>query len=264
MKSLLIDLDGVLYTGDAVIKGAVNTVNWLRENAIPHIFLTNTTSRPREGIHRKLHRLGISFSPDQILTPVIAASNWLQENTDGPAALFVPHSTKSDFSKIPQLPEATETGAASVVIGDLGEAWDFCTLNRAFRLLIEDHNPPLIALGMTRYWRAEDGLRLDVAPFIKALEYAIGREAIVLGKPARGFFDAALKLIDANTDDTFMIGDDIVGDIQGAQSVGMMGLLVKTGKFRKSDIESYIRPYAVIESISELPEWWAENVLGKC
>lgn len=264
MKSLLIDLDGVLYTGDAVINGALNTVNWLQENAIPHVFLTNTTSRPRLDIHQKLQRLGISIDLDQILTPVIAASNWLQEITDGPAALFVPEATKSDFSDVPQLADGIETGAASVVIGDLGEAWDFWTLNRAFRLLIEDHNPPLIALGMTRYWRAEDGLRLDVAPFIKALEHAIGRDAIVLGKPSKRFFNAALKLIDANAEDTFMIGDDIVGDIHGAQSAGMAGLLVKTGKFRQSDLESQLKPYSVIESIAELPAWWGKNVLEQC
>jgi HAD superfamily hydrolase (TIGR01458 family) len=148
-----------------------------------------------------------------------------------------------------------------VVVGDLGEAWDFKTLNRAFRLLIEDHKPPLIALGMTRYWRAEDGLRLDVAPFIKALEHASGREAIVLGKPARGFFDAALDLISASTAESFMLGDDIVGDINGARSVGINGILVRTGKFRETDLKSPIKPFAVIESIAGLPGWWKNNVL---
>ena len=41
-----------------------------------------------------------------------------------------------------------------------------------------------VALGLTRYWRAADGLRLDVGGYVRALEYATGRRAVVLGKPA--------------------------------------------------------------------------------
>ena len=52
--------------------------------------------------------------------------------------------------------------------------------------------PRLIALGMTRYWRGKDGLLLDVAPFVTALECAADCEAVVVGKPAAAFFDAAL------------------------------------------------------------------------
>ena len=29
-----------------------------------------------------------------------------------------------------------------------------------------------------------------------------------------------------------MIGDDIVGDVEGAQMLGMTGILVRTGKYR--------------------------------
>lgn len=45
----------------------------------------------------------------------------------------------------------------------------------------------LVALGMTRYWRAADGLRLDVAPFVKALEHATRCAATVIGKPSKAF-----------------------------------------------------------------------------
>jgi ribonucleotide monophosphatase NagD (HAD superfamily) len=31
-----------------------------------------------------------------------------------------------------------------------------------------------------------DGLSLDVGPFVAAIEFATGREAYVVGKPARG------------------------------------------------------------------------------
>jgi ribonucleotide monophosphatase NagD (HAD superfamily) len=53
-----------------------------------------------------------------------------------------------------------------------------------------------------------------------------------------------------------MIGDDIVGDVAGAQRVGLRGVLVRTGKFRNSDLDGEIRPEAVLASIAELPDWW--------
>jgi len=53
-----------------------------------------------------------------------------------------------------------------------------------------------------------------------------------------------------------MIGDDIRGDVGGAQSVGISGLLVRTGKFQASDLEGDIEPAAVLDSIADLPGWW--------
>ena len=49
-----------------------------------------------------------------------------------------------------------------------------------------------------------------------------------------------------------MIGDDMETDIQGAQSIGMKGVLVMTGKFRKSDLpHPNIKPDAVVKNLNE-------------
>lgn len=159
-------------------------------------FLTNTTSRPRRALVDQLASMGIEVEEAAILTPAVAAVHRLERETTGPVTLFVPPATAEEFAHLPRLPDSEESGAAAIVIGDLGPAWDFGTLNRAFRLLMENPAPELVALGMTRYWRAADGLRLDVGPFVKALEYASGAEAVVLGKPAGPFFRTALELLD--------------------------------------------------------------------
>jgi Haloacid dehalogenase-like hydrolase len=46
MPGLLLDLDGVFYVGDDMVPGAADAVDWLRRAGVPHLFLTNTTSRP--------------------------------------------------------------------------------------------------------------------------------------------------------------------------------------------------------------------------
>jgi len=263
MKALLFDLDGVLYEGDRAVPGAAEAVRWFQQAAVPHLHLTNTTSRPRAALVAKLAGLGIAVTAEQIFTPALAANSWLRDHAPGPAALFVPPATAAEISAVPRLPETAESGASSVVLGDLGEAWNFRRLNRAFRLLMAAPPPALVALGMTRYWRAPDGLRLDVAPFVAALEHATGARAVVLGKPAASFFEAALALLECAAGDAVMIGDDIVGDVEGAQTVGMCTLLVRTGKFRESDLDGDVRPDGVLDSVAELPAWWQRGSRGR-
>jgi phospholysine phosphohistidine inorganic pyrophosphate phosphatase len=97
---------------------------------------------------------------------------------------------------------------------------------------------------------------LDVAPFIKALEHAADCEAVVMGKPAGEFFYAAVRKLGTAPSDTVMIGDDIRGDVGGAQAAGLAGILVRTGKFRPRDLEGEIEPDAVLDSVADLPQWW--------
>jgi HAD superfamily hydrolase (TIGR01458 family) len=263
MRGILFDLDGVLYNGDEPITGAAEAVAWVRERGIPHLFVTNTTSCGADVIASKLAGFGIPAEGGQILTPPRAAVAWLAGRPRGPLALFVPPKTQPEFAGFDVLPDERETGADYVIVGDLGERWDFSTINRAFRLLHNNPSATLIALGMTRFWQAPDGPRLDTAPFVVALEHATGRRAIVLGKPSREFFQTALASLGLAPADTVMIGDDIRTDVAGAQASGLKGALVRTGKFRAKDLEEGIQPDAVLDSIAELPGWWQEPEVYK-
>jgi HAD superfamily hydrolase (TIGR01458 family) len=256
--AILFDLDGVFYQGDQALPGATEVAHWVRDEEIPHLFLTNTTSRPRQALVTKLAGFGIETNTSRILTPAVVASNWCRQNIPGGAvALFVPEATRAEFDGLPHSDCADEV--AAVIVGDLGEKWNFDRLNRAFSYLMAAKHPQLIALGMTRYWQAPEGLRLDVAPFVMALAHAASVEPLVTGKPDPAFFQAALSMLDAKPAETVMIGDDIRGDIEGAQSAGLRGLLVRTGKFRENDLAQGIRPDALFDSLAELPAWYLEN-----
>jgi len=193
MRAILFDMDGVLYNSGQTIEGTAEALQWVRARRIPHLFVTNTSSRGRDALIEKLARFGVPSSKDEILTPAAAAARWLRMHGSGPVALFVKASLRDEFTGVASVDENAETGARYVVIGDLGDAWDFHTLNRAFRLLHSNPEATLIALGMTKFWEAPDGLSLDVAPFVAALEHAARRQAVVFGKPSRAFFDILLE-----------------------------------------------------------------------
>lgn len=257
MAGVLLDLDGVVYVGDEALPGAAETIEWLTREGIPFRFLTNTTSRPRSAIVAKLARLGIDADEDRLLTPAVAAAEWLRREDIEHPAVFVPDATAAEFAAFEPLAASVDEGAGAVVLGDLGTGWDYATLNRAFRLLMADPDIPLIALGLTRYWRAEDGLRLDVGGYVRALEYATGRRAVVLGKPDPAFYGTAVAALGVDAGEVVMVGDDLRADVEGAQRAGLAGVLVRTGKFTPADLRADVTPDAVLDSIADLPRWWA-------
>lgn len=258
MSAILFDLDGVLYEGDKAISGAAEAVNWFIENRVPHLFLTNTTSRSRLALIDKLAGYGITSKVNDFLTPPVAARQWLLTNQLKNIAVYVPAETKQEFSEFNCIDSEKEKVDA-VVIGDLGEQWSFALMNRVFRQLINNPDAQLVALGMTRYWRASSGLQLDVGPMVKAFEYATDINAVVTGKPANAFYKAAITLL-GEQDVIVMIGDDIHGDIEASQHAGLKAILVRTGKFKQSDLQSGITPDAVLESVADLPAWWSSNI----
>jgi ribonucleotide monophosphatase NagD (HAD superfamily) len=94
---------------------------------------------------------------------------------------------------------------------------------------------------------------------VRGLEYAAGRDAVVLGKPDAAFFDTAVAALGLDADEVVMVGDDVRTDVEGAQAAGLTGILVRTGKFTPRDLDTEVLPHAVLDSIADLPRWFAEH-----
>jgi ribonucleotide monophosphatase NagD (HAD superfamily) len=77
MKALIFDLDGVLYQGSRIVAGAAETIRWCEEQGTPHLFATNTSSRPRSALVDRLSGMGLTVSPEQIFARPVAARDHL-------------------------------------------------------------------------------------------------------------------------------------------------------------------------------------------
>jgi HAD superfamily hydrolase (TIGR01458 family) len=248
VAGLLVDLDGVLYVEGEPVPGAADAIARLRASGLAMRFVTNTTARSRAQTLDKLGRLGFEVAPEELVTPALTARLHCRERGHERVALIMNEHVKEDFAEL----EQADADVDAVIMGDLGDAFGYAILNKAFRLVMD--GAELIALQKNRFWMTADGLSLDAGPFVAALEYATGREAVVMGKPSPAFFATVLADLGLDRPEVAMVGDDIETDVGGAQQAGLAGILVRTGKYRADFVErSGIVPTATVDSIADVP-----------
>lgn len=244
------DIDGVLHVGEEPVAGAREALGLLRARGLPFRLVTNTTSRSRRLIVERLCAIGLDIVESDVLTPAALALDHCRRQGYQRVALHVAPALQEDLQAV----GGTGGRPQAVIVGDLGSGFTPARLNAIFRQL--QGGAELIALQRNRVWESEDGLVLDAGPFVVALEYASGREALVTGKPSSAFFATALAQLGVSAAAAVMIGDDIEADVAGALNAGLQGVLVKTGKFRQETFDaSGVRPTLVWRSIAELTEY---------
>jgi ribonucleotide monophosphatase NagD (HAD superfamily) len=98
---------------------------------------------------------------------------------------------------------------------------------------------------------------MDSGAFLNAIKYATDCEIKLLGKPGISFFKAGLKMSNYDgKEEKWMIGDDLIGDIEGGKNTGCTSFLTLTGKTSSEDLEaSKIKPDYVINSIEDIIQY---------
>lgn len=247
-KAFLIDMDGTLYFKGEPCPGAIETVNYLRQEKYQLRFLTNTTAKTPKMLHAQMRELGFDLYEDEIFNATYACLLHLRAQSGASCHFMVDDAVKGFFKEIP----IDDNAPDFVVVGDYGEGFNFHALNHAFRLLMD--GAELIALQKGFYWFSPEGIRLDCGAFVTLLEAAAGKTATIMGKPSETFFKTALNHLQLAPSDTIVVGDDITTDIVGAESMKMRSVLVKTGKFKSDQLENPVaKPTWVLDSVSELP-----------
>jgi HAD superfamily hydrolase (TIGR01458 family) len=259
MAAILLDVDGVLHVSGAPIAGAAAAVRELREAGHRLRFVTNSTTRSRAQLAEQLQTMGIELEGSELQTTADVAARVLKGKRV--LALTMPGllDDLDGLQLVGMNVDAVLIGGAGDDAGEVGRVFSYLNLNRAFHEL--EGGADLYCLHKNRWWQTSEGPRLDAGAFVAGLEYAADAEATVLGKPSSAYFAAALEALDADPGLTWMVGDDLEGDIIGAHKHGIRTVLVRTGKFRPDQVErSQIQPDGIISSIAQLPDWLEGNL----
>jgi len=242
IEVLLLDLSGVLYDGDTVIPRAVEAVSRAQQAGLELRFLTNTSQKTRASLIRHLRELGFELENRQLFTAVDAARQWLSQRELRPFCL-VHENIRCEFDDFDQ------QNPNAVLIADAAEGFTYENLNRAFQLCMD--GAPLLGVGYNRYFKSDGQLLMDAGAFVRAVEFAAGTEAIIVGKPSAAFFEQVMESTTASAEDALMVGDDVFGDVEGALNAGIPACLVRTGKYRRGDEDRVEGEFSVVESVAE-------------
>jgi len=255
---LIFDLDGVVYRGDAAVPGAIPTLNHLAVNGHLLFFLTNNSTRSRRDYADKLGRMGYPATSDQIMTSAYATGLYLRrQGAEGRRVVLIgEHGLAEEMTGagLIVVPPDSDERADYVVVG-LDRFLTFDKLERAFREVRA--GATFIATNKDPTYPMEEGQEIPGGgSMVAALEYAVGRAPIAIGKPEPYTVEEILRLADGRPEGAMLIGDRLDTDIRVGRRLGLTTALPLTGVTTRSQVEVAApdeRPDFVMESLEELP-----------
>ncbi len=251
MRAFLLDIDGTTLLGPNAIPGARELIAYLDRAGIPYLWLTNNTSRSREGWRARLQDAGFSPDIDDVYTAGDATIDYLHSLVHPPRVFLVgTRELRGEFEAAGITLDDDDPDM--VVLGyDLELTYD--KIQRAALLLQRDL--PFVATHPDLTCPTPDGPVPDVGAFLAMFRAATGRTPRVIGKPEATMIRGALSRLDVDASDAVMVGDRPTTDIRMAKRAGVTSYLVLSGVTRREDpIALEDTPSEVFPSLAEVLE----------
>jgi HAD superfamily hydrolase (TIGR01450 family) len=256
VRAFVLDADGVLMLKGAPIAGAAEAISNLRRRGLPYRVVTNYSSAHRSSLAAAFAKAtGLEVAGEEIITAASAAAAYTARRHPGaPLLVLAAPDARREWAGqelvTPAEADARPHPVAAVVIGDAGDDLSFGNLDIAFRQLRA--GAEFVAMHRNPWWMTPKGFTLDAGAIVAGLEFALGRKAVICGKPSPVVFRQALAALRSQAaggprplghrdiggtagprllaGDVVMVGDDPRADIAAARRAGLRGVLVLTGK----------------------------------
>lgn len=233
IKHVALDMDGTIYMGSTLFPYTKPFLHTLTDNGIGYSFLTNNPTKSQADYLKKLEKLGIHATPDEMYTSAISTIEYIQNHYPQAKRLFLlgtPSMIKefedAGYISVPDDPR--ERPDVLVVAFDMT-----LTYSRLCRATWwASQGVPYIATNPD--WVCptdQEVILVDCGSIQKCIEAACGRKAdIVIGKPNPGMLDGIREKFGLQPDEIAMCGDRIYTDVRTAQNAGGLGVLVLSGE----------------------------------
>jgi 4-nitrophenyl phosphatase len=241
IEAVVMDMDGVLWTGDVALPGLVPFFDLLRARGIRFALATNNSGKSPATYIEKLAKMGVlGVREDQIITSGTATASYLQTRYAPGTPVHVLGGDGLRQVMAEAGFQVVDQDARAVVVG-LDPHLTYERLKRA-ALLIRA-GAEFIATNQDRTIPVPEGLAPGAGSLIAALRAATDCDpAVTIGKPGAPMFEAALSLLETVPENTLMIGDRLNTDIEGAAQLGFKTALVLTGVSTRAEAESVATP----------------------
>ncbi len=255
IRTVLLDMDGVLYRGNQVLPGARELLAFLDAKDIRYACITNNASLTPAEYETKLAKMGIPMSAALVLTSALVTAHYLRQRYPrGTRVLIVGMGglreallADGHFVEDEAAPELVVQGADFTLTYDRLKVATLAIRGGA----------RYIATNPDRTFPAEEGLIPGAGAVMAALVAATDAEPVVIGKPAPTMFQVAVELLGGEPATSLVIGDRLDTDIGGAINAGLPSLLVLTGVSTRAEADTGpIRPDMIYEDLPALLAEW--------
>lgn len=237
LRAFMFDMDGVIYRGDQVLPGARECLEFMRVRGIPHLFVTNNSSRTPRDYVAKLSRMGIQTTPDRVLTSALVAVADLRRTiTPADRILLVGGAGIREALAIAGMTLADRWQEATIVLVGLDPNLTYEKLAQA--ALAIGRGARFIATNGDRSYPTERGLEPGAGALVAALQTTTGITPKMYGKPAPEMFVQGLTILGTPAAATGMVGDRLETDIAGAARSHLVTVAVTTGVSSEAELRA--------------------------
>ena len=254
IKSLILDMDGVIWRGDAPVGDLPAIFNRIRQREINFLFATNNATKTVEQYVARLKGYGVEVEPWQVITSAQALSYAMTHKFPRGSKVFmiggdgVRRALEENGYEI--LPVENAPAAEAVVMG-IDYEINFQKMSEAAYLV--RRGIPFYATNPDKTFPTPRGEIPGAGAWYSVIVTATEVQPIVAGKPYPFLMELALEKLGTQKEETLVVGDRLETDIAGGQSVGCPTALVLSGVSTLEEVELW-RPNIdfIAKNLSEL------------
>lgn len=253
-KAILLDLDGTVYRGNKVILGVPKVISAIRKQGFKVFFISNASMRTREEYVKRLEKMRIHCTTNEIYNTAYATANYIKRNHPKTNVFVISEGGLTKEIRRAGI-KITENEKADIVATGLDTNLTFEKLTTALRAII--NGAIFIASNVDRIYPTEKGLVPGSGTIAAFLSYGSRKKPIVIGKPEPYLIEAVLKDNNLKTGEVLIVGDNYETDLKVAKKMKIKCCLVLTGITKKSDLKKLNkkdRPDFILESAAYLPK----------
>ena len=240
IKCYVFDMDGTIYLGEQVLPGAIELIQYLKDQGKRFFFFTNNSSRSPMRYVDKLNRLGFpEVLRKDILTSADVTIHYLKEHFTDPLVYLAgtPALEEQFTSSGIRLCPIDKSITPDVVVLGFDTTFNFDKADYICSLVVK--GLPYLDTNIDRVCPLEGGNFLpDCGSMAKMIEHATGRLPKFMGKPFPETAQYILDVAGLKGNEVAVVGDRIYTDIATAYNNGLVAIGVLSGEMTMEDINN--------------------------